>query len=109
MNQGQNELKHYGVLSVKWGKRRTTPDGSLTPFGQKRVSKQYKKLAVKVEENTNRTHTDRYVRAYNKTANEYNNSKIDEFNQPIVRNLKPMSPTMKNNSVETLTRILKRC
>lgn len=44
----QNELKHYGILGMKWGIRRyQNSDGSLTAAGRKRLEKKDQKWAKK--------------------------------------------------------------
>ena len=74
------ELCHHGVLGMKWGHRNyKNEDGSLTPAGQKRASKEYKKLSSKAMNDVAKTETDRYVKAYNETVNEYNNGKIERI------------------------------
>ena len=36
----EKELKHWGILGMKWGIRRyQNPDGSLTPEGKERYRK----------------------------------------------------------------------
>lgn len=58
-----NELMHYGVLGMRWGRRKyTNPDGSLNALGKKRKAmmdaKDEKKAADKA-----------YSKAYNKGTN----------------------------------------
>ena len=81
-----NELRHRGVLGMKWGVRRyQNADGSLTPAGKKRVSKQYEQLAKKAATEIASKNTKIYADSYNKTADEYNNGKLDKFNKQYIK------------------------
>lgn len=75
-------LQHHGIKGQKWGVRRfQNADGTLTSAGKKRISKEYKKEAVKVSKELAKNQTKLYVSAYNKTADHMNNGGIDKFNK----------------------------
>lgn len=76
-----NELIHYGVKGMRWGVRRyRNEDGTLTPAGKKRVSKQYKKLSVKTAKDLRKNIRKMQMTSYNKTADYMNREGIDKFN-----------------------------
>ena len=77
-----NELMHYGVLGMKWGRRRyQNKDGTLTEAGRKRVSKEYKKVAKKAQATLSENAAKMQADAYNKAADKMNNGGIDKFNE----------------------------
>jgi hypothetical protein len=77
-----NELKHYGVKGQRWGVRRyQKKDGSLTPLGKKRISKEYEKESKKLMSDFAARRESMYVNAYNKAADKMNRGGIDKFNK----------------------------
>ena len=83
-----NGLCHHGIKGMKWGVRRyQNKDGSLTPAGKKRASKEYKKYAVKTQEDLAKNYNKRYVNAYNKAAEDMNNGLTEKYNSDYAKKL----------------------
>lgn len=75
-------LVHYGIKGMKWGVRRyQNKDGSLTPAGKRRVSKEYTKRMKRANSYAKRTHNKRWLKSYNKAANYINTGGMEEFNR----------------------------
>ena len=82
MDYYNNELYHFGVKGMKWGVRRyQNKDGTLTAKGKKRYSEEYKKEMIKYQKDSLANASRLNMAAYNKTADEYNNGKIEAFNK----------------------------
>lgn len=75
-----DELKHYGVLGMKWGHRKY--DGhSLSDKEKKSISKEYKSNMKKANAFINRKEYNIYAKSMTKAANHMNNYGIDKFNK----------------------------
>ena len=95
-----NYLAHHGILGMKWGVRKKRPSGEnvrtnkqkKVEYGKKEIARasiRYKKNMIKYQKDQIRRRNKIYMDSYNKTADEYNNGKIEEFN-------KKNSPKSKN-------------
>ena len=76
------ELYHWGIKGMKWGVRRyQNKDGSLTPAGKKRYSKEYEKLSKKITKNVQRNANSIRIQSYNESADYMNRGGIERFNR----------------------------
>lgn len=104
-SQRPSELQHYGIVGMKWGRRRyQNKDGSLTPAGEKRYAeKGYAEDAYRSNKTrrgklydkvTGAHKTAGKMKAYSssesqnrKRANEYVNSKSTKRTRDAVKNM----------------------
>ena len=76
-----DELYHWGIKGMKWGVRRyQNEDGSLTPAGKKRYSKEYTKLMKKAKRNVSRAQLEILLQAEDKAYDDMYNGEFDKFN-----------------------------
>lgn len=82
MDYKSESLVHYGIKGMKRGVRRyQNKDGSLTPAGERRVSKEYTKRMKRVSSYIEKTRNSRNMQSYNKAADYMNSGGIQEFNR----------------------------
>ena len=100
-----NELKHYGVLGMKWGVRRyQNPDGALTSAGKKRYAAKDTDSIVtkKVKKDLSQMTSKEFRKKYQVTNTRYM-KRVDRYgdpymNSPLAKLGKRMEAEAKKNA-----------
>ena len=74
-----SELKHYGVLGMRWGRRKGTSNISKVA-SDRRKEKMEKKEEKQVDKVTTKRNAGLYINSYNAAVVKLNSGEIDKFN-----------------------------
>lgn len=82
MDYKSESLVHYGIRGMRWGVRRyQSKDGSLTPAGKRRLSKDYTKRMKRVSSYIVKSHNSRNLQSYDKAADYMKSGGKKEFDR----------------------------